>query len=126
MTIGSSNPFDDPLIDPSFYASEFDLLTIHEGVKKAMKFSKAPVWKNIITGVLGPLANATTDTEIDNIIRNNTGSGLHPVGTAAMSPREANWGVVNPDLLVKKVSGLRIVDASILVGIFCWDNVLGS
>jgi hypothetical protein len=34
-----------------------------------------------------------------------------------MSPRDANYGVVNPDLLVKGTTGLRIIDASVLVSI---------
>lgn len=118
MSIGSSNPFDDPLIDPGYFTSEFDLLAAREGVKKAMKFTKAPVWENIITGALPPLGNTPTDAEIDDYIRNNTGTGLHPVGTAAMSPKNVTWGVVDPDLLVKNVSGLRVVDASVMVGIF--------
>lgn len=126
MTIGSSNPFDDPLIDPGFYTSEFDLPATREGIKQMMSFSKAPVWKNVITGVLGPLANATTDEEIDDIIRNSAESGLHPVGTAAMSSKDASWGVVDPDLLVKKVSGLRVVDASVMVCTLCCSDTLGS
>ncbi|KAF9445819.1 GMC oxidoreductase [Macrolepiota fuliginosa MF-IS2] len=118
LTIGSNNPFDNPLIDPGYYTSSFDILAIREGIKNAIKFSEAPVWKNIITGLVGPLANASTDAEIDAAIRNNTRSALHPVGTAAMSPKNASWGVVDPDLLVKHVSGLRIVDASILVPVY--------
>ncbi|KAF9439928.1 GMC oxidoreductase, partial [Macrolepiota fuliginosa MF-IS2] len=85
-----------------------------EGVQKALNFSKAPVWQNVITGFVGPLANVTTDAEVDDVIRNGSECGLHPVGTAAMSPKDASWGVVDPDLLVKHVSGLRIVDASIM------------
>ncbi|KAF9445784.1 GMC oxidoreductase [Macrolepiota fuliginosa MF-IS2] len=114
VTIGSNNPLDDPLIDPAYLTTESDLPGVREGIRKALNFSKAPVWKNVITGFVGPLANATTDAEIDDVIRNGVESGLHPVGTAAMSSRDASWGVVNPDLLVKKVSGLRIVDASIM------------
>ncbi|KAH6904204.1 GMC oxidoreductase-domain-containing protein [Coprinopsis sp. MPI-PUGE-AT-0042] len=62
----------------------------------------------------GPLAEATTDEEIDNAIRNLAGNGYHAMGTAMMTPEDAPFGVVNPDLRVKKVSGLRIVDASIM------------
>jgi choline dehydrogenase-like flavoprotein len=36
----------------------------------------------------------------------------HPIGTAAMSPVGASWGVVNPDLTVKKAIGLSVVDAA--------------
>lgn len=118
LTIGSNNPFDDPLIDPGFYTSEFDLATTREGIKSATKFVRAPVWENVVTDLLGPLANATTDAEIDDVIRNTAATGLHPIGTASMSPKNANWGVVDPDLLVKKVSGLRIVDASIMVSTY--------
>lgn len=67
---------------------------------------------------MSPLANATSEEEIEEYIRNTSRSGLHPIGTAAISPKVADWGVVNPDLLVKEVSRLRIVDASVIVGTF--------
>ena len=38
----------------------------------------------------------------------------HAVGTAAISPREAPWGVLDPDLRVKGTAGLRVIDASAL------------
>jgi choline dehydrogenase len=115
LKLQSSNPFDDPLIDPNFYDSEFDILATREGIKAALRFAEAPVMKNLTTGILGPLANITSDEDIDSIIRNRAGSAWHPVGTTSMSPKNADWSVVDPDLLVKKVSGLRIVDASIMV-----------
>ena len=41
-------------------------------------------------------------------------SVFHAVGTAAMSERGAQWGVLGPDLRVKGTKGLRVVDASAL------------
>jgi len=51
-------------------------------------------------------------------MRNIASFGAHAVGTASMSPKGASWGVVDPDLTVKKVQGLRIVDASVLASTF--------
>ncbi len=117
MSIGSNDPFEDPLIDPRFFTSEFDIAATREGIKKAIRFTQAPVWKGIIADPSSPPSNVTTDADIEAFIRNTGASALHPVGTASMSPRNANWGVVNPDLLVKQTSGLRIVDASVIVGV---------
>ena len=56
-----------------------------------------------------------TDDELDDYIRQGAVSFFHPVATAAMSPVGAGWGVVDPDLRVKGVLGLRVVDAAVAV-----------
>ncbi|KAJ3564746.1 hypothetical protein NP233_g8094 [Leucocoprinus birnbaumii] len=119
VKIQSNNPFDSPLIDPNFLGSELDVLLMREGINAGLRFADAPSLKNITTGILGPLANITSDDEMEAFIRNNADSGWHPIGTAAMAPEHASWGVVDPNLLVKKVSGLRVVDASIMPYITC-------
>lgn len=80
-----------------------------------MRFVSAPVLRDSITGILAPFANASTDEELENAIRENSVTQWHPIGSAAMSPRGASWGVVDPDLRVKGVNGLRVIDASIMV-----------
>ena len=42
----------------------------------------------------------------------------HPIGTARMGPAEGPVGVVDPRLRVKGAVGLRVVDASVFVGVF--------
>lgn len=95
----------------------FDIVAIREAVKEAITFSGAPVFHNIISGIATPFTNTTTDNEIDNSVRNIASFGAHAVGTASMSPKGASWGVVDPDLTVKNVRGLRVVDASVLASI---------
>ncbi|KXN82148.1 Choline oxidase [Leucoagaricus sp. SymC.cos] len=119
LSIGSNNPFDQPMIDLGFYTNNFDLIAAREAFKSVITFSNAPAFKNIITGLTGPLANASTEAEINDIIRNTTISSLHPVGTASMSPKDADWGVVDPDLKVKHITGLRIIDASVMPFVPC-------
>jgi choline dehydrogenase-like flavoprotein len=114
ISINSSNPFDPPLIDPGLLASEFDLFALREALKRAQKFVSAPAWKNYIIAPIEDLENITSPA-LDQHIRNTGSSASHMVGSAGMSARNAMYGVVDPDLLVKGVSGLRIIDASVIV-----------
>ncbi|KAL0577830.1 hypothetical protein V5O48_004158 [Marasmius crinis-equi] len=110
VRLRSSNPFDAPLIDPNFYGSEFDLAVMKEAIFSARRFAAAKAWEGYI---IKPLFNATTEEEVEAMIRNTTTTVFHPVGTNAMSAKDAAYGVVDPDLRVKGVSGLRIIDASV-------------
>lgn len=55
------------------------------------------------------------DFKLLNYAQENTQTIWHPVGTARMSPQNASWGVVDPRLRLKKVNGVRVVDASVFV-----------
>ncbi|GLB41417.1 hypothetical protein LshimejAT787_1000170 [Lyophyllum shimeji] len=114
IKLKSSNPFDAPLIDPGLLKTDFDKLIMREAIKGVYRFVKAPAWSGYVIGPAGALANATDDASIDSYVANNAGTLFHPVGTASMSPKGANTGVTDPDFTVKKVSGLRVVDCSVL------------
>ncbi|KAF9264148.1 aryl-alcohol oxidase [Marasmius fiardii PR-910] len=111
VTLNTSNPFDHPFINLNFLDSEFDLFALREGARSARRFMAHPSFNGFL---VAPTTNATTDDELDELIKANAGGACHPIGTAMMSPRGANWGVVDPDLRVKGVEGLRVVDASVL------------
>ncbi|THH14424.1 hypothetical protein EW146_g5913 [Bondarzewia mesenterica] len=114
ITLASSDPFDYPIIDPGLLNSEFDIFLIREAIKAVKRFVAAPVWKDYILEPYGGFATAETDAEIEAYARASTATIWHPTSTASMSAWNATSGVVNPDLTVKKVKGLRIVDASVL------------
>ncbi|KDR70983.1 hypothetical protein GALMADRAFT_103022 [Galerina marginata CBS 339.88] len=111
ITINSTDPFAAPLIQPNFLSTDFDVAALREAVKAARRFAAAPAWADYI---LVPVNNATTDDQIDEFLRTTAASIAHPMGTAAMTPKDASFGVVDPDLRVKGVVGLRIVDASVI------------
>lgn len=83
-------------------------------IKLAQKLYTAPTWEGYIIEQISPPVNATDD-ELADYIRNTATTSFHAVGSAAMSAQGASYGVVDPDLRVKGVSGLRIVDASVMV-----------
>lgn len=97
--------------------TDFDKLLMREALKGTLKFAAASVWSGYILEPVGALADLDVNDEeaLAEYIAQNTGTGLHAVGTASMSPKGANYGVVDPDLKVKKVQGLRVIDASVLV-----------
>jgi choline dehydrogenase-like flavoprotein len=117
VTLNSSNPLDHPLIDPNFLSTEFDKTVMREAIRSAQTYLQAPAFEGYIIEPWDQLGNRTSDEELDEYIQSLTTTIFHPTGTAAMSSGDADYGVVNPDLLVKKTSGLRIVDASVFVSL---------
>ncbi|KAF9039539.1 alcohol oxidase [Hymenopellis radicata] len=114
LKLTSANPFTHPSINPNSLTTEFDIFAMVESVKTVKRFLTASTWDDYIVGPVRDLANATTDAEIEQFARNNAQSILHMLGTASMSPADADWGVVGPDLKVKGAEGLRVVDGSVI------------
>lgn len=96
---------------------EFDRFALREAIRLAYRFVTSPGWENYIIEPSGSLASVdiSSDEQLDTYLRANVIAGLHSVGSASMSPRGARWGVTDPDLKVKGVRGIRIVDASVIV-----------
>ncbi|KAH9003799.1 aryl-alcohol-oxidase from pleurotus Eryingii [Lactarius hatsudake] len=114
ITLASANPFDPPKIDPALLNSDFDIFTMREAVKAALRFVAAPAFKDYVIGPFGDLADAKTDAEIEAYVRSQSSNVFHPACTAYMSRKGSKRGVVDPDFSVKKTIGLRIVDGSVL------------
>ncbi|KAF9517671.1 GMC oxidoreductase [Hydnum rufescens UP504] len=109
----SSDPFVVPLIDPSLLGEKIDVQMSIEGVKAARDFLKAPIFKDHIIGEYGAFAAARTDDEIEEYVCKFAVTSWHPSCTTALSARGSPSGVVDPDLTVKGVKGLRVVDAGV-------------
>ncbi|PPQ66925.1 hypothetical protein CVT26_010014 [Gymnopilus dilepis] len=114
VKLRSNNAFDKPLIDPQYLTTKFDIAAMRESVKAIKRFAGAPAFSDYVIGPFGsPFSTAKTDAQIEDYVRGLTTTIFHPVGTASMSPQNSKTGVVNPDLTVKGIEGLRIVDASV-------------
>ncbi|KAJ7650798.1 alcohol oxidase [Roridomyces roridus] len=113
VTLNSSDPLAPPLIDANSFDAELDLLILREAVRSVFRFAAAPAWSDYI---ISPVTlNATvSDADLEEFIRDNGSMGLHGVGTASSSPKGAAYGVVDPDLRVKNLTGLRVIDASVM------------
>ncbi|KAF9002555.1 pyranose dehydrogenase [Cyathus striatus] len=121
LTLNSSNPLDAPLINPNALTTDFDLFALRYAVRSAVAFLNGPAWNGYILNPSGLFQNVTVDNDdsLNDFIRASTGTVFHPIGTSSMSAKNASDGVVDPDLKVKGVSGLRIVDASVMPRLIC-------
>ncbi|KAJ7607691.1 aryl-alcohol oxidase-like protein [Roridomyces roridus] len=111
------SPWNLPVIDPKIFAEPFDLQAMAYALKRMLLFLSAPAWEGYVMQPLGSLStalNSGSDTAMEAYIRESVLCNQHPVGTASMSPRGALWGVVDPDLLLKKARGIRVIDASVM------------
>ncbi|KAJ7692183.1 aryl-alcohol oxidase [Mycena olivaceomarginata] len=104
-------PLADPLINPNLLGTELDLLLMREATKNAVRFTTAPAWSDYVISPVG--LDPSTDASIESYLRDHVGTIFHPAGSAAMSPKGVSWGVVDPDLKVKGLTGLRVVDLSV-------------
>ncbi|KAJ3864846.1 alcohol oxidase [Lentinula novae-zelandiae] len=119
ITLNASNPLGPPLIDPNYFASEYDVLVMRQALLTGFNFLSSEPWTSYLGTPVNGLAEVisavgTGDfTAMDELMRNGVQNGAHLVATSSMSPYGADWGVVDPDLRVKGLNGLRVVDASV-------------
>ncbi|KAJ3895340.1 alcohol oxidase [Lentinula edodes] len=119
ITLNASDPLGPPLIDPNYFASEYDVLVMRQALLTGFNFLSSEPWTSYLGTPVNGLAEVisavgTGDfTAMDQLMRNGVQNGAHLVATSSMSPYGADWGVVDPDLRVKGLDGLRVVDASV-------------
>ena len=118
VSLASSDPLAAPLIDPNFLAEKDDLDRLVTGFKQMRTILSQPALAGYRGKELPISAQATTDTQIEAFIRNKADTIYHPVGTCRMGPQDgphANpMNVVDSELMVHGLQGLRVVDASIM------------
>ena len=111
VTLASNDPQAAPLIDPAFFQDPQDLEDMVAAFKLTHQLMQAPALAGWITQ--DPYtAEIDTDERIRAILRLRTDSVYHPVGTCRMGVDAL--AVVDPNLRVHGLQGLRIVDASVM------------
>jgi choline dehydrogenase-like flavoprotein len=112
VTLASADPSAAPLIDPNFLAERDDVERLVRGFKLMRTILQQPALAGYAGRELAASARAQTDEQIEDFIRNFGDTIYHPVGTCRMGSGPLD--VVDEQLRVRGVQGLRVVDASIM------------
>lgn len=114
VRIKNRDPFDAPRIFANYLSTETDRRTTIAGVKFARRVAAATPMAPYMKREYRPGPDVVTDDEILQFCREYATTIFHPSGTAKMGASDDRSAVVNSQLEVYGVSGLRVVDCSIM------------
>jgi choline dehydrogenase len=112
LKLKSADPSMPPAMHPNYLATETDRRTLVDGLKLGRRLLATPDMQHFITGEYIPGEQVQTDDELLAYARQYGGTVFHPTSTCKMGVDA--MAVVDPELRVRGMAGLRVVDASIM------------
>ena len=114
VRLASAHPFAPPLVDPQFFGDPEDLRLSLAGLRYAREVLATSPVRQMVERELFPGLEVSSEHDLASHCRRTVKTNYHPVGTCRMGQATDAYTVVTPRLEVLGVSGLRIVDASIM------------
>ena len=119
ISLRSADPRHKPLIDPGYLSDPADLDALVKAVTMVRPIADTKPMRKMWVAEEAPGTYLRTEAEIRDFVRRDVTTIYHPVGTCAMSGEsqlDASRlaGVVDTELRVRGVEGLRVVDASVM------------
>jgi choline dehydrogenase len=112
VRLASADPLEKPLVNPNYLGARADLDRLVQGVKLARELFATDAFAGWVTDELMPGPQVASDDELREFVRNHADSYHHQVGSCRMGMDEL--AVVDPELRVHGVEGLRVADASVM------------
>jgi choline dehydrogenase len=126
LRLASADPSARPILQPRFFEDRRDLDTLIKGLKIARSILAREPLASASGEELGPGASSSDDASLAAFVRKTSGTTYHPVGTCRMGPDGDALAVVDPQLRVHGLSGLRIADASIMPTVVSGNTAAAS
>ncbi len=112
ITLKSANPADPPAVYPNYLTAETDQRTIVDGLKLCRRILESPHMKPFLESEFLPGPDVQSDQELLDFARRRGGTVFHPTSTCKMGVDA--MAVVDPELRVRGIEGLRVADASVM------------
>lgn len=112
--VQSADPAQAPLIDPNYLSTEEDKRVAVESLRLARRIAAAPTFQRYVPDEFLPGAQVASDEDLLAAAGQIGTTIFHPVGTCAMGRNPAEGAVVDAELRVHGLQGLRVVDASVM------------
>ncbi|MCB5410462.1 GMC family oxidoreductase [Pseudogemmobacter faecipullorum] len=116
ISLASADPRAAPLIRPNYLATERDQREVIEASRLIRRFMQAPALKAITVEEVSPGLQTASDSEMLDYLREQGGSIYHLCGSCTMGP-DPSRAVVDAELRVHGIRGLRVADASVFPNI---------
>jgi len=113
VTLASRDPMDKPLIDPAFFKEKEDLQTLMAATQMGLRIMQSDGLAAYRGEMLYPF-DANNPAQVENFLRDHSDTEYHPVGTCKMGPAHDPLAVVDSELRVHGLQGLRVIDASVM------------
>ena len=114
VTLSSSDPFADPVVDTQIFSHPDDLRVTMTGFRYARTVLAASPMRELIDREIFPGADVTSDEAIAAHCKRTVKTGYHPVGTCRMGRDDDPDAVLDSRLRVRGTRGLRVIDASLM------------
>ncbi len=110
----SADPFEDLVIQPNYLADPMDRRVLLAGMRLARRLLRTPELAAYFDHETLPGDRAQSDDELLDFARKYGSTAYHLIGTARMGPATDPMAVVDDQLRVHGMEGLRVVDASVM------------
>lgn len=113
IRLGGPDPLSAPLISFNYMSHPDDWQEFRACVRLTRQIFGQPAFAEYCGDEIQPGAGVRTDDQIDAFIRDHAESAFHPCGTARIGAKDDPMAVVDPQLRVIGVEGLRVADSSV-------------